>query len=98
MHVRRVGLKLSIFGQPQSVRESVIMMRRLIQILSKFRRHNPDVLRCTISGVQSENSSVMLPKFHPDLNQESLMADPSMIAEAEKHIDDEIDALFSLTL
>jgi hypothetical protein len=44
------------------------MMRRLVRIRPKFWWHNPDVLRCTISGVQSENSGVMLPKFRPDLN------------------------------
>jgi hypothetical protein len=47
------------------------MMRRLIHIRSKFRWHNLDVLRWTISGVQSENSGIMLPKFHPDPNRAS---------------------------
>jgi hypothetical protein len=47
------------------------MMRRLIRIRSKFWWHNPDVLRCTIFDVQSENSGVMLLKFHPDLNRMS---------------------------
>jgi hypothetical protein len=37
----------------------------------KFRQHNPDVLRCTISDVQSENIGVMLPKFHLDSNRVS---------------------------
>jgi hypothetical protein len=44
------------------------MTRRLAQIRSKFWRHNPDVLRCTILSVQSENSELMLPKFCPDPN------------------------------
>jgi hypothetical protein len=47
------------------------MMGCLIQIQSKFWRHNPDVLRCTILGMQSENSGVMLPKFRPDSNRAS---------------------------
>jgi hypothetical protein len=42
------------------------MMRRLVWIRLKFQRHNPDVLHYTISGVQSENSGVILLKF--DLN------------------------------
>jgi hypothetical protein len=42
-----------------------------VRIRSKFQRHNPDVLRCTISGVQSENSGVILSKFCSDLNQTS---------------------------
>jgi hypothetical protein len=44
------------------------MTRRLVQIRPKFRRHNPDVLRCTISDEQLENNEVMLPNFCPDLN------------------------------
>jgi pyruvate-formate lyase len=71
MHVRRVGSELSLFEQSQSVRESALTIRCLVQTRSKFWRHNPDVLRCTISGVQSENSGVMLPKFHPDPHQAS---------------------------
>jgi hypothetical protein len=46
-------------------------MRRLIRIWSKFRRHNPDVLHCTILDVQLKNSGVMLSKFRPDPNQAS---------------------------
>jgi hypothetical protein len=66
-----VGLKLSLFGQPRSDREYVLMMRRLVRIRPKFRQHDPDVLRCTISGVQSENSGVMPLKFRSDSNQAS---------------------------
>jgi hypothetical protein len=51
MYVRRVGSELSLFEQSRSARESVFMMRRLVRIQSKFWWHNPDVLRCTISGV-----------------------------------------------
>jgi hypothetical protein len=47
------------------------MTRRLVWIQSKFWQHNPDVLRCTILCIQSENNGVMLLKFHPDLNQMS---------------------------
>jgi hypothetical protein len=47
------------------------MTRRLVWIRSKFRRHNHDVLRCTIFGVQSENSGVMLLKFYLDPNRTS---------------------------
>jgi hypothetical protein len=47
------------------------MMRRLVWIRTKFRRHNNDVLCCTILSVQSENSGVMLLKFCPDPNQAS---------------------------
>jgi hypothetical protein len=39
-----------------------------VQIRSKFQWYNPNVLQCTISGVQSENNGVMLSKFYPDLN------------------------------
>jgi hypothetical protein len=49
----------------------MLMTRCLVRIRLKFWRHNPDVLRCTILGVQSENNGVMLPKFYPDLNQTS---------------------------
>jgi hypothetical protein len=52
-------------------RESVLMMRCLVRIRSKFQWHDPDVLRYTISGVLSKNSGIMLPKFHPDPNQVS---------------------------
>jgi hypothetical protein len=47
----------------------VLMMRRLVRIQSKFWWHNPDVLLCAISSVQSENSGVMVLKFCPDPNQ-----------------------------
>jgi hypothetical protein len=47
------------------------MMRRLVRIWSKFRRHNLDVLRCNISVMQSGNCRVMVPKFCPDPNQAS---------------------------
>jgi hypothetical protein len=47
------------------------MMRRLVHIRSKFRRHNLDVLGSTISGMLSKNSGVRLPKFCSDLNQVS---------------------------
>jgi hypothetical protein len=66
-----VGSELSLFGQSQSARVSMLMTRRLVWIRSKFQWHNPDVLRCTILNVQSENSGVMLLKFRPDLNQAS---------------------------
>jgi hypothetical protein len=33
--------------------------------------HNPDILRCTILGVQSENNGVMISNFFPDMNQAS---------------------------
>jgi hypothetical protein len=64
-------LELSLFGQLRSARESVLIMRHLVRIRSKFRGHNPDVLQCTISGVQLENSGVILPKFYPDPKQSS---------------------------
>jgi hypothetical protein len=51
--------------------ECVLMTRRLVWIRSKFRRHNHDVLCCTIFDVQSENSGVMLLKFHLDPNRTS---------------------------
>jgi hypothetical protein len=35
-HVRHVGSELSLFGQPQSDRESMLMIRRLVRIRSKF--------------------------------------------------------------
>jgi hypothetical protein len=38
---------------------------------SKFQRHNPDVLRYIILGMQLDNSGIMLPKFHSDPNQMS---------------------------
>jgi hypothetical protein len=63
--------RIVLFGQPWSARESVLMMRGIVRIRSKFRWHNPDVFRCTISDVQSVNSGVMLPKFCPDPNQAS---------------------------
>jgi hypothetical protein len=69
--VRHVGSELSFFGQPRSARENMLMIRRLVQFRSKFRWHNPYVLRCTISDMQSENSGVMLLKFRPDPNQTS---------------------------
>jgi hypothetical protein len=68
MHVRYLGSELSLFGQPQSNRESVLMTRHLVWTQLKFWWHNPDLLRCTISDVQSENSGVMLLKFYPDPN------------------------------
>jgi hypothetical protein len=55
-HVRRVGSELSLFGQPRSVRECMLMMRCLNRIQAKFRWHHPDVLYCTILGVQSSGS------------------------------------------
>jgi hypothetical protein len=67
--VRRIGSKFSLFGQPRSARESVLMMKRQVWIQLKFQWYNPDVLRCTISDMQSENNEVMLSKFCPDLNQ-----------------------------
>jgi hypothetical protein len=63
-----VGSELSLFGQPLSDQESVLMTRCLVRIQPKFRQHNPDVLRCTISGVHLENNRVMLSKFHLDLS------------------------------
>jgi hypothetical protein len=69
--MRFVCSKLSLFGQAQSDRESVVMTRHLAQIRSKFLRHNLDVLRCSIFDVLLENSGVMLPKFHPYLIQAS---------------------------
>jgi hypothetical protein len=66
-----VGSELSLFGQSRSARVSMLMTRCLVWIRSKFRRHNPDVLCCTILNMQSENSRVILLKFHPDLNQAS---------------------------
>jgi hypothetical protein len=59
------------FEQPRNVRENMLIMRHLIRIRAKFQLHNPDVLHHIISGMQSENTGVMLPKFHPDLNQTS---------------------------
>jgi hypothetical protein len=59
------------FRQPRSARESVLMMRHLVWIRSKFWQHNPNVLRSTILGVQSENNGVMLLKFCPNLNRAS---------------------------
>jgi hypothetical protein len=59
------------FRQPQSARESMLMTIRLVQIRSKFQRHNPDVLRCTILDMQTENYRVMLLKFRPDVNRAS---------------------------
>jgi hypothetical protein len=47
------------------------MTRRLVQIRSKFWRHNPNVLHCTILDMQLENSGVMLSKFCLVLNQAS---------------------------
>jgi hypothetical protein len=70
-HVRRVGSELSLFGQPRSARENMLMTRHLDQNQTKILWHNPDVLRCTILGMQSENSGVMLLKFCPDLNRAS---------------------------
>jgi hypothetical protein len=43
-----VGSELSLFEQTQSVRESVLMTRRLVGIRSKFRWYNSDVFHCTI--------------------------------------------------
>jgi hypothetical protein len=57
-----------VLNPPKSDRESVLMTRCEVQIRPKLRWHNPDVLRCTISGVQPKNSGVMLLKFHPGLN------------------------------
>jgi hypothetical protein len=42
--------------------------RRQVQIQSKFWWHNPDLVLCTISGMQSENGGVMLLKFYLDPN------------------------------
>jgi hypothetical protein len=69
--MRHVGSELFLFEQPQSDRESVLMIRHLVRIRRKFRWHNPNVLICTILGVQLENNEVRLPKFHPDPNKAS---------------------------
>jgi hypothetical protein len=66
--MRCVGSDFSLFGQPQSDRESMFVMRCLVQIRSKFWWHNPDVFHCIILGVQLEINEVMLLKFRLDLN------------------------------
>jgi hypothetical protein len=64
-------LKIVPFWTTSECPRERVMMRRLVRIWSKFRQHNLDVLRYTISGVQSENNGVMLLKFCLDLNQVS---------------------------
>jgi hypothetical protein len=47
------------------------MTRCLVRIRSKFWWHNPDVLHCTILGVQSKYNGAILQKYHPDPNRAS---------------------------
>jgi hypothetical protein len=47
------------------------MMGYLVWIRSKIWRYNPDVLRCTILNMQSENNGIMLLKFCLDPNRTS---------------------------
>jgi hypothetical protein len=47
------------------------MTRRPIQIRTKFRQQNPDVIRMHVRNGAAENIRVMLPKFRPDPNQVS---------------------------
>jgi hypothetical protein len=63
--MRCEGLELSLFGQPRSGRHSVVFMtshesERDFGIITLLFSVAP------LSGVQLENSGVILPKFHPD--------------------------------
>jgi hypothetical protein len=46
----------------------VLIIRCLVRIRPKFRRHNPDILICTILSAQSNNNEVMLLKFYLNPN------------------------------
>jgi hypothetical protein len=45
------------------------MTRHAVQIQTKFRQHNPAVLRLHARNGAAENIRVMPPKFWPDPNQ-----------------------------
>jgi hypothetical protein len=65
MHMRCEGPELSLFGQPQSGRQSVVFV-----MSHEFERDFGVITLlfsvAPLSGVQLENSGVMLPKFRLD--------------------------------
>jgi hypothetical protein len=65
MHMRCEGLELSVFGQPQSGRLSVVFVmshksERYFGVITLLFSVAP------LLGVQLENNGVMLSKFHSD--------------------------------